>query len=78
MPIIVAFDKSFQSAISNVENINEDQSINWNSVETDIRVELSRIFSDEEINATMEEEFTFAAHEQIEYMESMNYNGVTA
>lgn len=76
MSIIVAFDKSFQSAISNVENINEDQSINWNFVESDIWVELSRIWSNAEINAMMEEEFTFAAAEQIQYMESMN--GVAA
>jgi len=69
--IIAAFDTAFKAAIISKENINEDGSINWNFVESDVWLVLVKNFNDKEISAVMNEEFDSAVDEEIEYIQSM-------
>lgn len=64
---IVAFDKSFQRAIENPENIRPNGAVNWDFVDADVYMDMCEAFGDLSANLRdlYYEEFDWAVEEQI-------------
>ena len=68
---IPAFDKAFQSATALKANRNEDGTMNWNFVESDIHIDLSKTDFTIPLDA-LNEEFDFSCEEFISNANAMN------
>lgn len=67
---IVEFDKAFKAAIVSEENINEDGSINWNFVDSDVFMAMKETFGEFDVDLFYKE-FEACADEEEEYRQAM-------
>jgi len=63
---IVEFDKAFKAAVENPENKNENGSINWDYVDADVTMDLTKIFGDDLPEDIYVDEFSFSADKYME------------
>jgi hypothetical protein len=68
--IVINFDKSILTATLDMSNWNSDNTINWNSIEADVWMDLAKYYDNAEIGAIMESDFDAYAKETEDWMEN--------
>jgi hypothetical protein len=68
--IVINFDKSILTATLDMSNWNSDNTINWNSIEADVWMDLAKYYDNAEIGAIMESDFDAYADETEDWMKN--------
>ena len=68
--IVINFDKSIRTATLSMENWNANHTINWDSIEADVWMDLAKYYDYAEIDTIMESDFDAYAEETEDWMEN--------
>ena len=68
--IVINFDKSIRTATLSMANWNANHTINWDSVEADVWIDLAKYYDNAEIGAIMESDFDAYAEETEDWMKN--------
>jgi hypothetical protein len=68
--IVINFDKSIRTATLSMANWNANHTINWNSIEADVWMDLAKYYDNAEIGTIIESDFDAYAKETEDWMEN--------
>ena len=68
--IVINFDKSIRTATLSMANWNANHTINWDSIEADVWMDLAKYYDNAEIGAIMESDFDAYAEETEDWMKN--------